>query len=270
MLATIGTIVGVGSFLVGLFVVFHERRRSPGSTPGKPLRARKKQRTIAIWTIGRFYQSLQQFDEYCDRLEKEPLVQTEADPTKPSREDLLRFAEAVLLTAAVDIVPFSQGKANLFHFADDATGHSRQIVSQVFTGAFPPSQVLSGVMTYREMLIEHDTEASSVAGECVRLGIPRLYRITKKSTFSGEEIKLGTTHIVGMPAHLGSTVGVDDFCRVPQGMPAAITVDLRIGFTRLLLPLIKAFAYRRGHFICHRLSRYSSLAMNSVTVEVSP
>jgi hypothetical protein len=147
----------------------------------------------------------------------------------------------------------------MFHFADEPRGDQREIVSQVFSGPFPPSQVLAGVTTFRAMPIRRDEEASSVAGECVRLRVPRLYRITKKTAFSGEEIKLGTTHILGLPAELGVAGGADDFCRIPTSLPAAITVDLRIMLVRPALPLVRRFAYRRGAFICHRLARYRAL-----------
>lgn len=259
MLALIGVVLTGLALLFATAVFIHERRRSPECRPDVRLRAREKQRTIAIWTIGRFYQSLRQFDDYCIKLEEGGLPDTETDPTKPSRDDLLRFAGSLLLTSAIDIIPFSQGKANLFHFADGPTGDRRTIVSQVFSGPFPPSQVLSGVTTFREMLIERDHKASTVAAECVRLRLPRVDRITKKSGFSGVELKLGTTHILGIPTELGVSGRVDDFCRVPLGSPASITVDLRIVLVRPALPLIRRFAERRSQFICHRLARYSAL-----------
>jgi hypothetical protein len=260
-MAVIGIVLGVVGIVATIAIFVHERRRSPESVPGKPVRAPDKQRNIATWKIGRFYQSLQQFDSYCDRLENPKYALPGTDTTKPSAEDLLRFAEAVLLTAAVDIVPFSQGKANLFHFADEPTGDSRKIVSQVFIGAFPPSQVLGGMTAYRKMDIDRDKPATSVAGDCVRLRKPELVGVTKKSAFNNEEIRLGTTHILGIPAHFATAMGVDDFCRIPQEMPAAITVDLRIGrISRLLMAPIRLFAARRSKFICDRLGRYSVLA----------
>lgn len=263
-MAAIGFVVGVLGVVITAAIFVHERRRSPKSVPNNPLRAREKQRTISMWTIGRFYQSLRQFDHYCDRLENPNYAAASADPTKPSRDDLLRFAEAVLLTASVDIVPFSQGKANLFHFADEAAGDSRKIVSQVFVGAFPPSQILSGMRAFRELDIERDASAPSVAGECVRTRRPELEAIDRKKSFSNEEIRLGTTHILGIPAHFDAAIGVDDFCRIPQNMPAAITVDLRIGLIpRLLMWVIRPFAYRRSKFICDRLGRYSVLSLKT-------
>ena len=165
------------------------------------------------------------------------------------------------MTAAVDILPFSQGKANLFHFADSGDGDARKIVSQVFIGPFPPSQVLGGGRTFREMSIERDQPAASVAGECVRLRRPRLEATSKMKASSGEELGLGTTHILGIPAHFDAAMGVDDFCRIPQGMPAAITVDLRIGWsTKWMLPVLRRLAFRRSRYICHRLGAYSPLA----------
>jgi hypothetical protein len=258
MLVILGTVLGVLSVGVTVWIFAYERRRSPESVPGKPVRAGKKQRTIAIWTIGRFYQALRQFDQYCDRLESSEIAENN-DPARPSREDLLRFAEAVLLTAAIDILPFSQGKANLFHFIDEPHKHTREIVSQTFTGAFPPSQVLGAVSTYREMKINNGEKADSVVGECVRMRRCQLERITKKSNFSGEEIELGTTHILGMPVKFGPDVGADNFCTVRRRMPAAITVDMRVVLARPLLRLIRRFWLRRAESICNRLSRYGSL-----------
>lgn len=255
----VGLLVGVLGVVLTVAFFVHERSRDPQYVPGKPIRAREKQRTIAVWTIGRFFQSLQQFDKYCDRLRSRNYAKADPDPTKPSRSDLQRFAEAVLLTAAVDILPFSQGKANLFHFADPGKGDSRKIVSQVFIGPFPPSQVLGGGRTFREMRIKRDEQAASVAGECVQLRRPRLRSVKSMKASSGEELGLGTTHILGIPAHFDTAIGVDDFCRVPQGMPAAITVDLRIAWlARPLLPIVRRLAYRRSKYICHRLGAHST------------
>jgi hypothetical protein len=265
MLTLLGTVAAIVAVVLAIAIHVYEHRRSPGCTKGQRIRARPKQRSIAVWRIGRFYQCLQQVDDYCDRIESQELSAANTDPGRPSQSDLLNFAEAALLTAATEIVPFSQGKANLFHFADVPKLHERKIVSQSFSGAFPPSQVLSGTTTYREMSINHDVKASSVAGECVRIKLPHLERITKSSTFSGEELQLGTTHILGIPARLGGApngngaAASDDFCMVPRGLPAAITVDLRIGLTRPLLPLIRRFGYRRSKFISHRLARLSEL-----------
>jgi hypothetical protein len=257
MFVIIGFVVAVFGVLVPISLYVYEHRRSPESIPGKPMRAGKKQRTIAVWTAGRFSQSLQQFDEYCDRLDTYQLDAGD-DPTKPSREDLLRFAEAVLLTAAVDILPYSQGKANLFYFADPPHNDQRIIVSQTFTGGFPPSQVLGGATTYRKLKISHDEKAASVAGECLRIGFC-LEKISN-TLISGIEVELGTTHIIGMPVKFGPQVGADNFCGVPQRMPAAITVDLRIGwFSRLAIYFIRRFAARRSACICDRLGRYGAL-----------
>jgi hypothetical protein len=254
----VGTIIGVFGVLLPIVVFLYEHRRSPKSVPGEPVRAGKKARTVAVWTIGRFYQSCRQFDQYCDWLENEE-VEVDSDLSKPTQEDLLRFAEAVLLAAAVDILPFSQGKANLFHFVDKPHQHTRNIASQNFTGAFPPSQVLGSASTYRAMEIQRDQNASSVAGECVRIGRSRLEKIKDKGSISGKEIELGTTHILGMPIRFGTTVGAGNFCDVPKGKPAAITVDLRLVLMRPFLPLIKCFLKRRSACICNRLSRYSAL-----------
>jgi hypothetical protein len=259
MLALIASIVTIAAFVLTLAIIFYERRRSPECEIGKPLRARKKQRTIAFWTIGRFYQAIQQFDLYCEELEGGNLPAEQKDPSMPSREDLLRFAQAVLLTAAVDIVPFSQGKANLFHFADQPGGGNRQIVSHVLNGPFPPTQVLSGANAYRTMSITDGRKADSVAGECVRIGLPRLERLTEKGGFSGEEIELGTTHILGIPVKFKVMNPAIDYRFAPESLPAAITIDLRIMLMRPLLPLIRRFTYRRSQFICHRLSRYNDL-----------
>lgn len=260
MVAIAGIILTAAALVFTLAVFIHENRRSPECFPEKPLRARGKQRTISLWTIGRFYQSLKQFDLYCKELEESAMSDSEDDPARPSRDDLLRFARAVLLTAAVDIMPFSQGKANLFHFVDAPNRQSREIVSQVLIGPFPPEQILAGASAYRTMTIEFGKEAESVAGECVRLGLPQLEKLRKKKgNFSGKEIKLGTTHILGMPVEFDAMTAVNDFRSAPEGAPAAITVDLRIMSMRFLLPVIRWFAYRRSKFICHRLSRYNSL-----------
>jgi len=261
MAALIGIGLTAVAFLFALGIFLYEHRRSPECNVGQPLRARKKQRTIALWTIGRFYQSLQQFDLYCEELEKTSYQQidTQTDATRPSRADLLRFAQAVLLAAAVDILPFSQGKANLFHFIDAPDGDRREIVSHVLTGPFPPKQILAGANAYRKMTITPTQEAESVAGECVRIALPQLERLKGKGNFSGKEIKLGTTHILGMPAEFETMPSVGDYRAAPKGLPAAITVDLRIVFMRPLLPIIRRFAYRRSQFICHRLSRYNLL-----------
>lgn len=257
MLAILGFTLTAAAFFLGIGVFLYERKRSPEWEAGKPLRARRKQRTIALWTIGRFYQAIRQFDLYCEELENGNLPLEQRDPSQPSREDLLRFAQAVLLTAAVDIVPFSQGKANLFHFADGPGGGSREIVSHVLTGPFPPTQVLSGANAYRSMVITDGKKAESVAGECVRIGLPRLEKLTDKGNFSGEEIELGTSHILGIPAKFKKAGA--DYRSAPEGVPAAITVDLRIMGLRPMLPIIRPFAYRRSRFICHRLNRYNDL-----------
>jgi hypothetical protein len=159
-------------------------------------------------------------------------------------------------------VPFSQGKANLFHFADGPGGGGREIVSHVLTGPFPPTQVLSGANAYRAMGITDNKKADSVAGECVRIGLPRLEKLTDKGGFSGEEIELGTSHILGIPMKFKNPVG--DYRSAPEGLPAAVTVDLRIMAMRPLLPIIRRFAYRRSQFICHRLSRYNDLVRENL------
>lgn len=240
-----------------MLVIFHERRRKPRSEPGSPVRARGRQGSIAFWTIGRFYQSLQQFDDYCDRLDLPDGWYEGNDPSKPTREDLLRFAESVLLTAATQVIPFSQGKANLFHFVDDPTDHSREIASQLFTGPFPPAQVLSRTTTYRRITVSRDGVMPSVAGECIRYGAPRMAPL-ETGPFSDVERKLGTTHILGMPADR-AVLKIDDYCQIPCGWPAAITVDLRIVLARPFMYMIRRFTYRRGLFVCHRLARYSHL-----------
>jgi hypothetical protein len=250
--------LGLAGLALPTAVFLYEHRRSPKSIPNEPVRAGKKTRTVALWTIGRFYQSCRQFDQYCDRLEREE-VATENDLLKPSREDLLRFAEAVLLAAAVDILPFSQGKANLFHFVDAPHQQMRHIASQSFIGAFPPSQVLGSASTYRSLEIHRDHNASSVAGECLRIGRSRLEKIKDKGSISGKEIELGTTHILGIPIRFGPEVGADNFCEVLKGKPAAITVDLRVVFMRPFMFLIKCFLKRRSACLCNRLSRYSAL-----------
>jgi len=259
MITILGIVLTAAAFLFAVAIYLDEHRRSPESVPGKPLRARKQQRTIALWTSGRFYKALQQFDLYCDQLEGEEVPEDTTDPTKPSRADHLRFAQAVLLTAAVDIVPFSQGKANLFHFADSPGGESRDIVSHILMGPFPPKQILSGANAFRKMTIKSNKKADSVAGECVRLELPQLEKLTKKDNFSGKEIKLGTTHILGIPVEFERMPGVDGYRDAPENLPAAITIDLRIMWMRLVLPVIRRFAYRRCLYICHRLSRYNAL-----------
>jgi hypothetical protein len=260
----IATVAGVA---LPVFVYVYERRRQPESVPENPIRAPKRQRSIAFWTLGRFYQSLQQFDEYCDRLDQTHNWPTN-DPTRPSRDDMLRFAESVLLTAATQVVPFSQGKANLFHFANSPTSNQRDIVSQFFMGAFPPSQVLARQTTYRPMPVKRDESSPSIAGECIRLGAPHL-AAPKPGTFSQLERELGTTHILGMPAHRGAVNVEDDYCLIPAGCPAAITVDLRIVISRPLIYFIRRFANRRGRFVCHRLARYSALVASGATEDAS-
>lgn len=259
MLAVAGLVVAAAAFALTLGVFLHERRRHPEPNHhNERLRASIKQRSVGVWTVGRFYQSLLQFDDYCDLVNGSMIADSTSDPSVPSAEDLLRFAEAVLLTAAADILPFSQGKANLFRFADCPNTEKREIVSSGFIGVFPPSQVLAG-SAFRTLRLDRDHEATSAAGECVRLRLPRIFRITKKSAVSGEEIALGTTHILGIPTQLSMTPGRLDLSRIPIDQPAAITVDLRIIFARPLLPLIRRFAYRRARFVCHRLHRYSIL-----------
>jgi hypothetical protein len=264
VLELVGFIVGVVSFVAATSIHFYERRRKPECVENDPIRGGGKQRTIAFWRISAFYRTLHLFDDYCDRLEK-PRTRARVlatTDTEPSYDDLLRFTEAVLLTAATQILPFSQGKANLFKYVDEPGGSTRRIATHTFIGPFPHEQVLSGNTHYREMELDRDGQGQSVAGDSIIQGGSRLRHIAKTHQMSQHEIELGTTHILGMPAKRDVWDQEPDFCKCPLGSPAAITVDLRIVLTRPLMILIRRFAAYRGAFICHRISRLGKLTGN--------
>jgi hypothetical protein len=270
--AVIATLIGAAIAVLTLALWIYERRRHPEPVEGQPIRGRRRISTRLFWHPGQFYQALGYFDGYCDRLRSQ--LTTPRPGTHPTELELLHFAQSLLLTAASEIAPFSQGKANLFHYCDAPGAERRQIVSYRFIGVFPPRQVLAGGTGYRPMNIDESAarDSHSIAAQSI-LNHGTIVRSISHSQYSSEiEKDLRTTHILATPTF------DDDFHRVGCDRPAAITVDLHIVWflrwtAREDWPVCR-WICRRGRFLSTRLKRIEELQdlihAQSATIEATP